>query len=541
MGCTATTDEDDVDIRDGALQRTSPTAQVPTTDNAVHLLGGYNALLDHGTAPCVVPDGAETPVPEDLSGKFYLQHIQTRQDLAKALDVDVQAGVQLPQASVNAGTKVVTSFKQSSSSVTFLVRAVRSYSVSRRGAVKLTPEASALLSSNRTNDFLVRCGGSWAKSVRYEAEVVAILQFDASSEESARDIRTDLGVSSPGAIKQVTSASADVKTQAQQTASKHKAALSLTVHASGFLTQNRSANVAVENSFEKIDELRTDMNASFDADLALDRAGYAPNKPRNVRPAMVVQAPYSEAVGAPAGASVARVSTTLGRAEEFLTGLAGPRLRMEAVYADEVGRFLSDTQDQFRYNLVSAPKLRTRDLTTIAQKWGATFAPDAPRASGSLVEPLRAAAETCLRAAGAGDYSACVTDSMLERTKADAEAALAEYARNGRIVKMQAWMPTLGETMSYRNADEKCRDVSMRVPRRDEMPFIAPAVTALAGSLGEVWFAGDSQCSKPAYANGSGEGRAICLDTVGEPLPYVSDRPVVCVGRGGPVVVLAAP
>lgn len=95
--------------------------------------------------------------------------------------------------------------------------------------------------------------------------------------------------------------------------------------------------------------------------------------------------------------------------------------------------------------------------------------------------------------------------------------------------------------MSHRNADDACRASGMRLPTRDEMMLIAPAVTALASPTGEAWFASDPQCQKPFFVNGSKQGKFECAETRTEGLPYVADRPVVCVGLNGPVPAMPRP
>lgn len=533
VGCSAPVSDEE--ISPDAL-RTNPSATVPTDDASVRLLSGYNAFLDRATTTgCVAPLGEVAPQVGDVRGQFYMRHVKTRDDLAKELDVDVSASVKVPQASVDAATKIVRTFKQSSTTVTFLVRAVRSYVVANRAELALTPDARALLAQNETKEFLSKCGGSFAKNVRYEAQVIGILQFEATTEETARSIQTSLGGETPSFLQQVGSARADIQTKATQTAEKYKAQLSLTVSASGFLARGQSTNNVAEQSFEKIDELREQMNRSFDDDIARDRAGYATNTSRNVRPASVGQASYAQLSNAPASTDYTRITATLTRAEEFARDVAAVQLRLQNTHEDEVARFLRDVSNQFRYNIPGAPKLRSRDLVPIAEDWSRKLHPE----RGSLVEPLKLAIERCMAAASNGDYSACTTDDHLETAKARADAALADYARSGRIVPMNAWMPTLGETMSFRNADDACLSVSMRLPKREEMRVIAPAVSAL--SSGQVWFAADAGCAKPYFANGSGEGAYGCGETVAEPLPYVQDRGVVCVGRSGPAPVLAPP
>jgi hypothetical protein len=531
---------------DGEL-RSDPNAVVPTTDPSAHLLSGYNALLDRATSSaCVAPDGAPMFNVGDVRGEFYLRHISSKEDLAKQLDVDVGASLKLPRASGDASVKLVNSFKRSATTVTFLVRAVRSYTVTNRRALTMTAPAREMLERRAYDEFLRKCGGSYIAGVRYEAEVLGLMQFECQSEEVARSVQTAIGGEGTAVTKNIGSARADLKAKAEQTAVKNNASLTLTVVTAGFLPQTAKTGDVAEHTFEKIDELRGEMNKSFEEDLARDRADYAGNGQRNVKASIVTQGGYAQIKDAP-DADYARMTTTLARAEEFFRSVATTQLRMESLYADEIERFLSDPKYRFRYNLTSKPKLRLADLVPVAQSWAEKFRPDGERGAGTLVEPLRAAVERCLTAAGAGTYSACTTDPVLDRAKGEAEDALAQYAAEGRIVWMSSWQPRLNTTHSYRNAEPECQGVlattgtMMRLPKRSEMPYIAPAVTAMGGPAGEVWFAGDAQCAKPFFKNDAGQGYYGCADTTTEPLPYVGDRPVLCVSLGGPVGPLSRP
>jgi hypothetical protein len=543
IGCGTSEASDDEATEDEL--RSDPNALVWTHDPGVHLLAPYNAFLDRTpTTECVTgATGAIGANVGDLRGEFYLRHINTREELAKELEVDVGASAKLPRGSIDASVKVVTTFKSSATTATFIVRAVRSYAVTPRGTVKLTPEAEAMLVQNDADRFLATCGGSFARSVRYEAQVLGLLQFEAKTEEAARKIQTSFG-GSLNAIAPIASANAELKTRAEETARKNDATLTVTVAATGFVARDGTTVATVADparAFEQIDALRGDMNASFDGDLSRDRQDYFANNQRNARPSQVVQAPYRQLPNAPQAFDYTRLTTRLQRAEEFFDRVASVQVRMETIYGDEIDRFLSDTHrwggNQFRYNVLPSPQLSTNAVVPFAQKYAAMFKPH----DGTLVQPLRMVIERCLSGAGSGDYHACETDPVIDGDMQKAETAIDKYADEGRIVPIVAWMPTLGATMSHRNAGDACRTAGMRLPKRDEMKLIAPAVTALANPTGEVWFAADAQCQKPFFANGSGQGEFKCGETATEGLPYVSDRPVVCVGLNGPVPAMPRP
>lgn len=538
-----TTSGDDGESTSPNALRSDPSASVTTTDPGVHLLAGFNAFLDRATpTECV---HAESPVQPDVGavdGSFYLRHVRSRDDLAKELDIDVSAALTVPQGSVDASTKIVKTFKQSSTTVTFLVRSFRSYVVSNRATVKLTDDARGMLERGAMNEFVTKCGGAFAQNVRYGAEVLALMQFEAKTEESAQKIRTSFGgkAGAPSVING--SASIEIKQQAEQTASTNDASLSLTVATSGFVSNGQTAGDLVDATFEKIDLLRDELASSWDKDIAGDRADYFNRRDRNVKPSVVGQASYAALSNAPSGVDYSLITAPLRRAEEFVRTIAPIYLRMEAVNTDEVAKFLSDQNNQFRYNLASNPQLRTSDLIPIAQRWAVKFGPDGSRQNGSLIAPLRMAIERCTStAAGTGDYTSCAITAAIEHDKDAAETALNDYGKTGRIVPVTAWTPELGRLVSYRDAESECGKDGGRLPKRYELTYIAPAITALTGERGEAWFAADTECKKPYYANGSGQGQTGCADRWSEAIPFIDDRPVVCIARSGPIVALTAP
>jgi hypothetical protein len=532
------------ETEDGATSaddlRTDSSAMVPTTDSAVRVLSAYNAFLDRATVtPCVASTAPATAA-GDVSGGFYLQHVKTRDDLAKELDVDVDATVKAPETgSVDASTKVVQTFKESTTTVSYLLRAFRAYSVTSTGPMELTPAAAALLKSGSLDEFIHQCGGSFAQTVRYQAQVVAMMRFEAKTEESARSIEASFGGATPAAKTDIApGGTADIKTKAQQTASANGASLSISIDTSGFFASPPTVDNTGADGFDTINALYKQLSESFDKDLAGDRANYFGNQ-RNARPSLVAQASYGSLANRPP-ADYAKIGSILGQAEEFVQGVSPYYLRVQRAYVDEVSRFLGDGSEQYRYNLASAPKLGVQDLVPIAQQWAAKLATDGGR-DDAVIKPLRTAIDRCTSSAANGDYKPCATTPDLEKAKQQVSAALAAYAKGGRILPVDVSMPHPGATMSYRNAEPECDGVKMRMAHRDELPLIAPAVSALAPPAAQIWFAGDSTCAKPVYTVASGRTTFDCMDNMTEPLPWVEDQPVLCVGLSGPITARPAP
>jgi hypothetical protein len=542
-GCSAPLDEE-AEATPEALgqRRTGPTKTVSTTQ-PVRRLQGYNAFRDSATsADCVEPK--VQPEAGEVTSSFYLKHVETREELAKELGVDLAATLSVPAGSGNAAIGFMKSFKQNASTASFLVRAVRSYTVTNRAELSLSSFALELVEQGDHEQFLQKCGGSYIKSVRYETQVLGLMQYEAQSAVSAAEIVTNISGGVNKAVEVVGDAKGELKAKASRLEEQHGATMSLRVEASGFLPSTSSEG-ATSDTFEKIDALRAEMNAAFERDLREDARDYfrhrdapvaagAPDRElRRSRSVSVTQGPYNELANAPRDRLFARVTETLQRAEEFVREIEPLELRMTWAQQDEISSFLQ-SQQTYAFNRTVDPLSETSGLVALGQEWDVKFGSDPTR---SLIGPLRNAVERCRTAAGNGNYGACTGDRALTGHLTRAEAALEEYARAARIVRLSARMPR-DRTFYHRNADNECASVSMRLPRRSEAIYVAPMVTALAGPEG-VWLAGDAQCKKPFLKMNEGVSTVGCADgVVPNPLDW---RKVVCVGRSGPVPALRAP
>ncbi len=560
VGCKGGEVEDE-EASEGAL-RSDATGDNLTGSPAASLLAGYNGFLDNAMpTPCLTVSGPlalepkEVPlkVAGNLRGEFYMKHVSSREELAKELDVDVGAAAKLPRGSLETTMKVVNGFQQNKATATFVVRAYRAYSVdgiaqgAKAGNIALTPEARQMLADGQIDRFRNICGGAFISNVRYEAQVLAIFQFETKSEKTVERIATKFTGGMDGVLKNIASIEANVGTNSQEEASQFEAHVTAKVAAIGFLAGDGTTvkDVDPTHALEKINELRAEMNKSFLADFARDKEAYfRPNAERHVRPAVVTKASYNALLDHPE-LDYTRLTVPLQRAEQFLNEVGGLQVRLESVHADELQPYFKNDwrwgSEQFRFNILKNPQALTEKVTEEAQKYEAWFRPN-DESEHNLVKPLRHAIENCVHGASVGDYDACMIDDHLRQDMKRAEDTLMAYADRSRIVHVLAWAPWLNDGSGYNTAITECNKIDMRLPKADELDMIRPAITRVTAT-GQTWVQGPmtidgKKCSYPLYDGGTIRcGASWGWDWV----PEVNDYPVVCVNLNGPAPALPLP
>jgi len=544
VGCAAPSQEDE--SADQGQLRADANSVVSTFAPTVHLLDGYNSLLDRATARCVEQSADARADVGDERTNYYLRLISTSEDLAKELEINVAAASNVPTTDASAALGLVKTFKQSSSKVSFLLRAVRSYQVSA-STPKMTEHAAGLARGASAQKLALECGGSYVKAIRYEAQVLAILEFEASSVEEARKIQLTVTASAPTVPVKGT---AGVKASIQTAAKTH--AFNSQIVTSGFSAHGAPTTDDPAQALASFDALTRDMNESVDADVTRDRAGYFANNSRVVRPVSVSQGSYAAVPGAPDAERFGAVTTLLGNSEKYYRGLSSVLARIEYVYGSELKKFLDDTKNQYRYNRVGSPMATTSALVKVANAVAKEYRSDDPT---TIAGKLEAAADRCLEGAGNGDYSACRESADSAALIRAAEDALHKYdgtyayrAAGTRIVELAAHAPTGdgGEMtkVSYRNAEPTCRAAGMRLPSSREAALLLPMLRALGGATAEMWLGVESanDCAAPYYKVGDEVSWSpLCDKRATEGLPYVNDRVMICVPPGGPVPVLRKP
>ena len=527
-GCAPPADEDTSED-EGAL-RADPSSVVPTFAPSLHVLDGYNSLLDRATSRCVEPTAALAAEVGAPAHDVRFKAIRTTAELAKELEVDLSAASNVPTVEASGAVKLVKTFKESSSKVTFVLRSVSSYQVINRTPLKLSAEAKTLAAGTPAR-FLLGCGGSYAAGVRYEAEVMAILQFEASSTEEAQKIETSVSGAAPGsAVKMSTGFNTSVATNARNHAFTSQIVFT------GFSGSAAMVTDDPDVALKTFDTLNQQMTTSLAADASADEASYFTNPRRNARPVSVAQQSYAAVSGAPAPETFQDITSVLKKAELFYTGVAGYRARLESVKVNHLEKFFADTKNQFRYNVAGEPLISTKNIVVAARDWSTKLE--------TALEKVNVEADACLERASNGDYGSCRTTPASTAATASAASFLASYSRTGRIVELAAFAPNVdnGELplVSYRYATPSCQKENMRLPTTNEMWLLAPLVSAL-GQGREIWVAPTPTCAKPVMrVVGDTRADVYCDRDGSEPLPYVNDRAVICVASAGPAAAGAA-
>jgi hypothetical protein len=528
-GC-ASPSQDETDTDQGAVEEESFTtdanAVVKTFAPSVRLYDSYNVLLDRTTGTrCVETQGAETIVVGNVEEAFTLQQVTSKSDLATNLDVDVTASLKVPSVEVNAAVKVMRGFKESSNKVTFVVHAVSSYGVDAQSTIELTPLAKDVLAGGRSDEMLQKCGGSYVRGVRYQAEIAAILEFNALTTEDAQDVQASLGVKANLVDANV---NASVKNAIQRLAAKSH----LTVHvaASGF-GGAASRGLSIEQgdpmvALAKLDALRGEMGSSLAADQKRDHEGYVTNTERAARAYTIAQASYAGLRNAPGHAAFRPSFKTLHDAGVFYGDMSVIIGKLDAA-AGELDTFVS-AKDRSHYNRPAKPNLHSQDLLG-----NATHNRDSYAGGAAFGRTIVA---RCLENAGQGDYGTCADTPGVTIWKQNASAAIAEYP-TFRVAEIAAFVPTKeGHTLttSYADAGAVCGKLGMRLAKNEELQLVAPMV-ATVEAPGDIWFSG----SKTQPCTDKGAERFFTVDGAKLITACVAatsvKQAVLCVPMSGPL------
>lgn len=514
--CTRS-DEDDLGSGEDAVESRIGNTTVTTAQDSLRLLGSYNSLVDElGEAPCVIRNGGDeqqqgpSVVAGNVERHLSVELVDSRSDLARAIGLDLSAAARLGVGDAARGEArgsfgLVNSFKKSSTVITLVMRSSASYRVTNARSVHLTPEATAALGAGGTADpaaaataFLRMCGSGYANALKYEAQFVVVLRYDAPSEEVAREIRANLSGSAPGNVPGA-DLNAEARASFTSNASRRDVKLTVTSSAYGFAdsTSVLAATGTTQQIFETIDKLKADMVKSVTEDYCRDAGdrgpcgggdaapGYDRNTARHARPVEVTWAAYPGV-----SADVSRtMRQTLRRAEGFLMTLGDVRAAMDDAFYGEVQPFFDAPENERGlYNVAppGKPQLQVRDVIRVATEQRAALDPE----SGGVARTLRNAIDDCRAGARSGDYADCPADPAANPALTAAKQVIDSYRAQGRVLRLE--FTVKGPNRDPRNV---CSQGSgLRLPDALEMAQLAPAVASGAGgrlSSNRVWFAGE--------------------------------------------------
>lgn len=441
--------------------------------------------------------------------------------------------MKVPTANASASASLVKTFKASASRVSYLIQAVQSYVVATNGPVTLTGRALGLLKS-KPEEFLVRCGDRYVNSVTYQAKIVALLTYEASSEERALQLAAGIGAGGGVGPAQV---DASVKTKLSDASKRSDVKASITVIAQGFDLAPSDTLVGINGSIDeklkRIDEVGKQLGASLKEDRAKDAANYAGNTTRNAIAANVGLTRYGAADNAPAAVDTSgafrKNQQQLQKTESFLRAFGQLKLQMEHAYRYEIADFLgAGPEAQASYNLVppAAPKRFSSELGPIAQAWAARFRDDDGVNVGTDVHAITQVFDECTDSAKNGDFSACHldVDPTTLREHAAGRAAIDEYMKTARILKLRFYVMQTGAPSSYKSALAECKNHDGwvdRLPTDDEARRLAPVVAGYGGGSDKtIWTADKANCNcrtasrssriRSAASSPSAAGRGRC-------------------------------
>ncbi|MFO0666617.1 MAG: hypothetical protein U0174_21860 [Polyangiaceae bacterium] len=537
--------EDDLSGRVGATQ-------LSTTESGIRLASGYDSLFDVKKNDCVKGVESRPPLVGQPTAQTTIKQIRSDSELSKELGIDVAVSVKVPTVSVQASTSLMKSYKNSATTLYYLIQATQSYAVSQNGDVALQNSALSDL-SRRPSAFFTKCGDKFVSSITFQARIFAFVSFKTSSVERASSLQASIsGSGNFGA----TAVDASVKSKLSRASKQSDVETTVRVITNGFDVSSSDPLLGVSGTLDdklrRIDEVGGAMARSVAADRAKDTADYANNNSRSAIPVAIAVASYGIATNAREqfGAVFAKQQETLRKAETYIRTLSQLKHRMDRAYIDDISTFLGETDEgRAGYNLLppALPVRFTSELGPIASAWASHFRPDDEDGVGTDIQLVSNAIARCVDSAKEGNYSNCgQTTSATSLSEYQlALASLKVYGATGRIGKLRFYVMKRGANQGYPAAYAACKDNSGwtdRLPTPDEAMRLAPLVASYGGGTDKTIWTGDA----PSCAATRNEG----LPTYSNPLDgrvnpsfgcksmngILSHREaVVCVPQSGPV------
>lgn len=544
----------DVDVSVGAYGDRVGQDTLTTTEPGITLFDGYNTLFDLRRSGCVTPvANAAPPSVGKPAQQTTVKLVKSDTELAKELGVDASFAVKAPLVSANASASLLRSFKGSSSSVNYLIQAVQSYVVVSNAPINLTDDARRLLSS-KPQDFLVRCGDRFINAITYQAKIEALVTYETLSEDRALALAGE--ITAGGTVASVVGLEGSLKSRLTDAAKKSDVRSTITVTAQGFDITGNETLIGIEGTLEekltRIDRASTALRESLKRDRERDAADYAKNLTRAAIPSVVHVTRYGMSANAPNGVETStpfKENQRLMRdTENYLRAFGQLKLKMEHAWRYEISDFQqADNESQPRYNLAppAAPKRKVEDVAAVASKWASRFRSDDGIMLGSDLGAVQDAISLCAENAKSGDFSDCKSGTRPNTLPEylAGQAAIDEYLKTGRVIKMRAYVIETGTEKTYEQAQEACKSVNGfvdRLPTAEEARLFSPLVGGLGGGAQKsVWLADTATCKYAnngmAFYSNPVDGRADSFGCDAWSMWSSKYRAVVCVPHTGPV------
>ena len=531
---------------------------------------GYDKAFDRVSPnPCVQVDDARMAPTEPRFRIPTLRVIQTRQQLAEELGIDLKGGGSLDVAKAEIGFNLLNEFSRSSDKVAFLLRVTEDYAVLRRqgdgASVRLTERARGLLESGDLNAFASECGSHFINGVRYGASIDVLITFSSDDQRSLQQLNASVGAQAAGVPAEL-----DASLKRSMEEKSQNLDISIATSASGFslaVPADEIAGLGVEcrdvartigdhsaasgvdslladlvtqqpdalpRLFAHIDCLKELMHHSLATDAELCRTEGECTL-TNAAPREVILEEYRAAEASDLVEQLATVEAERRRLAVELEDLGAMRVRTRSAYWDEIAPFVSAEHAQ-KATFVVAHRPEFADLPTlqsVANQAADLFAPD-PQRPGTIERDLTRLIDDCRARASNDLHHTCIPQGTLieqDPTYAAAEEALRFYEAQNRLVPLQVVIAP--EAMRYsipgvEDALEFCESLGpgYRLPRVDELRALDLLVDAGPVPNHTMWHSDDAdECSLSGAFYDPASGTSDCSS--------VGAHGTVCVSPGG--------
>lgn len=579
-GCVGS--QDDLDCEEGKCDGNG--GLFNTFNGNTQLYGGYHTLFDKTSSQCVKPapgaTGAQVSV-GGLSETIDLTAINSREELANELGIDLGLKVKYLTTDADATVNLVRKTKTTSTSINLLLKVSRSYVVRNKHAVVLDDTGIAKLNAGAAA-FVQACGTNYVNSVRYGSNLFVLITYEARDEQTALDVKSSLGIKA-GAL-----GAADVTADTKARVSKAAAISGVNVRvrgvAHGFSIGGTNASSTLVSdllgsgvnptTFTKVDEIRTHMAKSLELDACRDAGngqcdgqpapGYFNNTRRGAMTTGIDLGFYDALPNVTTATPFKAIKEQTTKIERFVRDWAELEERMAVVYRNEIEPFLlASATDKAAFNIAppGKPKRTPNELLTVASQWSEQFFPDSGTQIGTTYELAANTIKDCWTRASVDFTVKCTPNDMPGSETAEWKSVLAkinQYGAEGRILPIQF---KVHSAIAHRQINGSCAKfntsgITYRPATLTEVPLLAPlvgfgAVTWNGDGPNETWF------SHPNPAQ-------HCGQTSGFPNPFFRNNPgasatefscgaedgvvfdgreinMICVPSGGPLPLVEAP
>jgi hypothetical protein len=577
-----------------------------TTNDSHELMRGWDYLHDAAKpTDCVAtPEGPqrgrEVRVGE-RDGTFDLQFISDRQSLATELGVDLELQGSYAGVSANSKQSLLNKFSNTSTSLSYLVKIRREYTARHRQELVLSDAAQGALDQG-IDKMLDVCGTNYVRGLRYGAELYVLMTYKATSERTATELKSELGVNAGAAIPGA-DLNASMSSRWTRAAERDDVSLEIQVAAQGFSSDGRTVDANTisavigggpDQIFAAVDQLNAEMIASIDADVCRDSGsdecwtaeqkraagcggegqeacGYYYNSERQAKVNGVAASLYSGLPDWPSDMddaysdAIDRVQTT----EDQLRTLGAMLERMSAVYLNEIEPFMEASGAvKAGYNLPVGRETNDMDavphdldaLVALADRWAYSLQPRSSSGGsvGVVWGNVESAFKECYQTTAVDLLRSCSDE--LSSSVQEGELTLIDYDETGRLLPIN-YIADRDALVFYDGAVEHCAETNFgtaeapvygRLPTKEETKHLGALVGfgvidwSGADVRNAIWY----QESETDGGCPSGESSIMVRDPAGDGIEYncldtndllANEIMALCVPQQGPLPTPQAP